>query len=156
MTTMLTLDTPRFGTIEYCADDVVRFAEGVLGFPNLHSYLILEHKPGSKFRWLQSIEDSNLSFLVADPNEFVSNYDLEINDQSAETLHLTAETLVLVYTIVTIPRGAPDQLTLNLAGPIVINAVTREAKQFVIENPVFGVKHKPDIRSSKSEEENAA
>lgn len=141
MTTKLTAQTSRFGEIEYSTDAVLTFCDGLLGFPLFKSYAIIEHKEGSAFRWLQSLDEPGLAFLVVDPFVFVNTYEFEINDRDANDLKLAEDTPRVVYTIVTIPRGKPDEMTMNLAGPIVINAETRDAKQFVIEHPGFPVRH---------------
>jgi flagellar assembly factor FliW len=42
---------------------------------------------------------------------------------------------------VTIPKGNPEAMTLNLAGPIVVNAQNRVAKQIVLTDESFGIRH---------------
>ena len=57
-------------------------------------------------------------------------------------LELTDETPILVYTICNIPNGNPEGMTLNLAGPIVINAQSQRARQIVLESDAYPVKFK--------------
>lgn len=139
--------TSRFGEIEYTKEDVLTVREGLLGFEGFTKFLLIEHKPDSPFRWMQSLQRPELAFLVVDPFQFFADYDVVLTDQAAEDLELTPTTGQVVYTIVTIPRGKPDDMTVNLAGPIVINADTREARQFVVENPAFSVKQRLVIES---------
>lgn len=135
-----TVSTIRFGVIEYTAEDVIRLVGGILGFPSYEQYLILQHKEGSPFRWLQSLDEPSLAFLVVDPSHFLSDYAPEMELRHALDLQLTEETARLVYTIVTIPRGKPEEMTLNLAGPIVINAECGIAKQVVLDDPAYSIK----------------
>lgn len=138
---MMTTLTARFGTIEYGELDVVTFPLGLPGFENHRRFVIINHKDGSPFRWLQSVEDGALAFLVVDPATFFSDYAPEMDESDSQFLSLTETTPRLVYTIVTIPKGNPEAMTLNLAGPIVVNAQNRVAKQIVLTDESFGIRH---------------
>lgn len=150
MTTTASFITSRFGAIDFQDDDVITISGGLLGFPDSRRYVLIQHKTGSRFRWLQSLDDGQVAFLVVDPAEFFANYAPEISDHVASQHGLTAETPRLVYTIVTIPRGKPEAMTANLAGPIVINCDTRRGVQLVIEDPAYGIKHPIGVNSQQS------
>lgn len=149
MTTMESTATTRFGTIEYLPQDVVCFPEGLLGFSETQRFVLIQHKEGSPFRWLQSLEDRNLAFLVVDPSTYVADFAPEMPDSVARELSLDEETPRLVYTIVTIPRGRPQDMTLNLAGPILINAASGQAKQVVLDSDTYPIRYRvvPEVKS---------
>ena len=134
--------TTRFGTIHYGEEDVVTFIDGLIGFPDLRRFVLLSHKPESPFRWLQSLEEAKIAFLVCDPAGFVQNYEPSISESTAQELGLMAETPRFMFTTANIPHGQPEEMTLNLAGPIVINAESRQAKQLVIEDEAYTIKHR--------------
>ncbi len=127
------LNGTRFGQIEYLEEDVLTFERGMIGFDHCHRYLIISHKPESKFQWLQSIEEPGIAFLVTDPTGYVDGYGVEIEDEEAGEMGITSDTSIMVLTTASIPKGVPGQITLNLAGPIVINLETRCGRQFVVE-----------------------
>jgi len=89
---------------------------------------------------LQSVEQGEIAFLVIDPAHYVSDFAPVMPEKLANELKLTEETPRLVYTIVTIPRGKPEEMTLNLAGPLVINAESGQARQIVIEDDAFPIR----------------
>ncbi|MCB0826571.1 MAG: flagellar assembly protein FliW [Armatimonadetes bacterium] len=140
MMTQQAFATSRFGEIKFTKEDVVNFANGLLGFPKAQQFVLIQHKEGSPFRWLQSVESEELAFLVVDPAEYVTNYAPDMPNSMAQSLNLSEETPRLVYTIVTIPRGKPKDMTLNLAGPIVINAESGQAMQTVLENDEYEIR----------------
>ena len=143
--------TTRFGTIEFEALDIVTMSDGVLGFAQCTEFLILQHKEGSPFRWFQCINAPEVAFLVVEPTHFIKDYVLQVHPSQLETIGLTDPTAALVYTIVTIPRGNPEGMTLNLAGPIVINAANRQAKQLVLDDPRWPLKYsviQPDAKAA--------
>jgi len=142
MMTSNAIETTRFGTVEFSTEDVVNLRGGLLGFPSSQRYIVIQHKEGSPFCWLQSVESGDLAFLVVDPGHYVTDYAPEMPEQVATDLQLSEETPRLVYTIVTIPKGKPDDLTLNLAGPILINAESRTAQQVVVEDNRYPIRYK--------------
>lgn len=153
---MMNLSATRFGDIEFAEDDVVHFPEGLIGFPNSTSYLILSAKPGSPFRWLQSIDEPALAFLCTDPQHYVPTYAPELSARHARELEMNPETCRMVLCTVAIPRGKPEEMTLNLAGPIVVNAEVRRGRQIVLEDGAYTIKHRVFPQTDKATEPLAA
>ena len=140
--TQLTTDTARFGRLTYTNEDLVTFDQGLVGFPSLTSFVLIQHKEDSPFRWMQSVDDGEVAFLVVDPAHCVQDYAPEIPETAVETVGIQEATPRLVYTIVSIPPGKPEEMTINLAGPIVVNLENGRAKQIVLEDACYPIKHK--------------
>jgi len=152
----MNLNGTRFGQIDYTEDDVVVFEEGLIGFARCREYVLLSTKEGSPFRWLQSVEDPCLAFLVVDPHYYVDSYAPAIEDFEAVKLGIDRDTPCVVYTTAAIPAGSPSDMTINLAAPIVINPTSRKAKQLVIEDPAYTIKHRVFPAANRTEEKQAA
>ena len=142
--------TTRIGVIEFEADDVLSFPDGLFGFPEQRRFVLVQHKEGSPFRWLQCLDDGNLSFLVVDPAHYVTDYAPPMPKAASDALRLDELTPMLVYTIVTIPSGRPEDMTLNLAGPVVINCATNLGRQIVLDDEAYPVRHRAFAEKSKS------
>ncbi|MFX7895014.1 flagellar assembly protein FliW, partial [Acinetobacter baumannii] len=71
MTTTMTptqeITTTRFGVVPYTDEDVITFEDGLVGFPTFSRYVVICPREDSPFRWLQSLEEPALAFLVAEP-----------------------------------------------------------------------------------------
>ena len=67
------ITTPRFGTIDYDKDDVISFPTGLVGLPQLVEFVLIEHKEGTPYRWLQCLTDPEMAFLTADPTTSTSS-----------------------------------------------------------------------------------
>jgi flagellar assembly factor FliW len=132
----------RFGEIEFAPTDVLFFKEGLIGFPGLREFILLSHKEASPFRWLQSVQEPAMAFLAALPHHFVPDFNPELPAAVVEALSLEEETERYLLTTATIPAGRPDDMTVNLAAPILVNANTRSALQFVLEDEAYTVKHR--------------
>jgi flagellar assembly factor FliW len=132
----------RFGTVEFESNDILSFNEGLIGFPALKHFVMVSNKPDSPFRWMQSIEDPATAFLLADPIKFYADYSPEISEKDQNTLGVEAETPCLVYVTASIPPGHPEEMTLNLAAPLIINALSRVGKQVILEDEAYTIKHR--------------
>ena len=104
MTKYMKLVTARFGEIDILDEDIVMFPEGLLGFSEFHRFVILNSQEGSPFRWLQSLDDGNLAFVIIEPVNFLFSYDLDISDADADYIGLQKPEDAVLYSIVTIPE----------------------------------------------------
>lgn len=139
----------RVGVIEFGPDDVLSFPDGLLGFPDQRRFVLVQHKENSPFRWLLSIDDTDLAFLVVDPAEYVTDYAPPMPKRASDALRLDHTTPMLVYTIVTIPSGHPEDMTLNLAGPVVVNCEAGLGRQIVLDDEAYPVRHRAFAHSGE-------
>ncbi len=135
------IDSTRFGRIEVDEEAVITFSQGLFGFEGYRRFVILRLDEKSPFRWLQSLEEPSLAFVVIEPRHFMPDYAPTISDADVEALQLREDTPYLTFVIVTIPPGKPEEMTANLMGPIIINAATRMARQVIVEDEHYSTKH---------------
>jgi flagellar assembly factor FliW len=136
-----TVETTRFGSVEFDVDQVIYFVDGLPGFFNLRSFLLIPHNDDSPLNWLQSIDEPGLAFAVIDPWLLFESYkpDLsEINLESLEIHNVTDDDLI-VLAVLTIPEN-PQDMTANLKAPIIINAKLNKAKQVVLNTDEYLIK----------------
>ncbi len=131
--------TTRFGLVEIDDSSVVRMPRGLIGFEELTAYCLIQHRPDAIFRWLQSIDEPSLAFVVADPSQFFADYDVEIPDAEAEKLRLDKADDAQVLTIISISEGGRE-ITANLAAPIVINSKELIGTQVVLQDNRYSVR----------------
>jgi len=136
------LTTTRFGEIEVDDDLVFNFIEPILGYENLSKFILLDHTADSPFKWLQSTEDSNVAFPVTFPAFFGINYEFVIPEEKAKLLELTNAENLLSFNITCVPQGNPQNSTVNLIGPIVINMENKKGMQLVLTNSSYTTRHK--------------
>ncbi len=134
------IETDYRGEVEYTESDVIHFEEAMYGFEGLKEFLLIgsleEELP---FHWLQSIEDTNLTFVITDPFLFVEEYDFELDEFTTEQLELENIEDLIVYTTVIIPDSV-EEVTVNLKSPIIINIRTKKAKQVILKED-YAYKH---------------
>src|SRR3989338_5346640 len=116
------LFTSRFGEIDIEEDKLINFTQGLLGFPDVKRYIVLDH-----------------------PNN------PDIDEHDLKGLNITEAEDCGIISIVTIPHGEPEKMTANLQGPVLVNLRTREGKQIVLESDKYPLRYSliKDIPVSK-------
>lgn len=145
------ISTTRFGELEINSELIFSFIKPVLGYEHLSKYVLVDHTPGSPFKWLQSVEDKDIAFPVTVPGYFGMDYQFTIPQEDANNLEITNANDVLTLNIVNIPAGEPQNATINLIGPLVVNMENKKAMQLVLASSNYAVKHKLFADTAKNE-----
>jgi flagellar assembly factor FliW len=118
----------------------IRFAAGLPGFPHVHTFHLKPWgPPGSPYLLLSAVDDPDVGFVVVPPWVFYPEYEFDLDDTTAERLGLVVADDAIVLAVVTL-RDRPDEATLNLLGPIVVNRHTHEAAQVVLPTTSYSVR----------------
>jgi len=118
----------------------ITFPAGLPGFPQAHRFELAPWGPaGSPFLLLSSVEDAEIGFVVVPPWVFYPEYEFELDTGTAERLGLAASEDAVVFAVVTL-RERPEESTLNLLGPIVVNRFSHEAAQVVLPSAGYSVR----------------
>jgi len=135
----LKIKTTRFGTITIEEEKIITMPFGMLGFPDVKRYVILQHKENSPFFWYQSVDDPALAFVIMSPFLFKPDYDVDVEKVLKEMSWNEEEKQdnLELYVVVNIPKGAPDKMTANFIGPILINNKIHQAVQMVISDSPY-------------------
>src|SRR6478672_7986415 len=118
----------------------IRFAAGLPGFPHVHRFRLAPWgPPGSPYLRLRAVDDPDVGFVVVPPWVFYPDYEFDLDDVTADRLGLRDAEEAIVLAVVTL-RDRPEEATLNLLGPIVVNRYTHEAAQVVLPTTSYGVR----------------
>ncbi|MBE5857615.1 MAG: flagellar assembly protein FliW [Lachnospiraceae bacterium] len=136
------INTRIFGEVDIADEKIVTFPQGIIGFPDLNRFtLIFDEEKGvnAGIRWLQSIDEPNFAMPVMDPLFVKTDYNPQVEDAIFDTIGGIDNDEVLVLVTVTVPKEIKN-MTVNLKGPIIINAVTRKAIQVIVDGDENEVK----------------
>jgi len=128
------IHSTRFGDLECPEEKVIKIPSGVIGFPLSTRYLVLDHDRDVPFKWLQSLDQEELAFVIMDPVWFKPDYRVTIALDEIVELGRVDERDLVLFVILTIPSDDPSRMTANLRGPVVVNAGTRIAKQLILHD----------------------
>jgi flagellar assembly factor FliW len=138
--TKLEIDTKPFGKMEIDERQILEFPFGLLGFEEFRRFALIEESAEVVFKWLQSLEEKNLAFILIQPELFQPNYRPLIGRSELETIGLESTDEALVMVIVSIPGDDPQKMTANLQGPILINRVKKLGRQFISRDETHPVR----------------
>ncbi len=118
----------------------IEFPSGLIGFPDLSSFQLLEPSDAYPLKFLQPLERDDIHFVAIDVAAIKSDYVVPLSDEDAQALALEDPSDALVLALVVIPED-PRQMTANLAGPILINLKSRQGRQIVLNTDRFPLKY---------------
>lgn len=143
------IDTARFGHFSVNDEDVIRFPKGIPGFET-HKEWALAGEENNPIKWIQSLSDGDVALPVVNPLTLMNSYNARLPEGSL--MLLEAETVgdLALLIVVSIPPGAPWDMTANLRAPLVINHKKRIGRQVIAENEEYDL-HAPVLSSSMRE-----
>ena len=136
------INTRIFGEIDIEEEKILTFDKGIIGFPDLRLFtLIHDEEVGANagIRYLQSMDEPGFAMPVMDPLVVKPDYDPEVNDELLSGLGELNQDNILVLVTVSVPSDL-TKMTVNLQGPIVINADERKAAQIIVDSSEYPVK----------------
>lgn len=134
-------ETTRFGEVDVLPEDIYVFPEGLLGFPDCTRYTFIDSDGTEPFRMMQSLDNSNLAFVIIEPAMVFPKYAFDITKEDLKYLKASAIEGLIVYAIVTMASDLKD-VTVNLQGPLVVNNETRLGHQFVLVHTDYTTREK--------------
>jgi len=143
--------TKYFGTLEYSADAVVEFPDGLPGFEQRRCFLVLRQPATEPLVFLQSLEQPDLCFITLPAQAACPGFRLAIPPEDLEALQLRPYQQpvmgreVLCLTIISIAEDAT--VTANLLAPLVINLQTRRGRQPIMVESEYSHRHRLDTHS---------
>ncbi|MCE7792724.1 flagellar assembly protein FliW [Salipaludibacillus sp. CUR1] len=147
------IETKYSGPTEINPDNIIQFDQGLPSFEDEKAFVLLpfSDEPGP-FYILQSTVTPGLAFAVMTPFSFFPDYEVKLSDQLLETLDITNEQDVALFTVLTL-KETIEESTANLRGPIVINTARKKGKQIVLNDSGYETKHslKQPAASGKKE-----
>ena len=135
------INTRVFGEVDIADDKIIRFPAGIIGFPDLTDFTLIHdvEKGVDTIHWLQSIQEPGFAMPVMDPLLVLPTYNPEVEDELLKPIGNWELDDVLVLVTVTVPSDL-TKMSVNLRGPIVINAEEKKACQVIVEGDEYAVK----------------
>lgn len=135
------INTKVFGEIEIADDKIIHFPSGIIGFPELTDFALVhdEEKGIGSIHWMQSVQEPAFAMPVMDPLLVRPDYNPEVDDELLKPIGKLKQDEILVMVTVTIPSEL-TRMSVNLKGPIVINAAEKKACQVIVEGEGYEVK----------------
>lgn len=114
-------------------ENIIRFSEGLPGFPSDREFVMVQTPEEKPFAWMQSINDPNLRFAVVDAYSWVKDFTLEVDDSELQEMGSLNPLDYAVYFILRMEKK-DNRTTLQAKpnAPVLVNIRTRQAKQVIV------------------------
>ena len=143
-TETISVDT-RFGTYEFTPQNTVVMPQGLIGFADqqLFGLANLPEPAPDDFKLLQSLGDLPLSFIVMPVTAAAAPIGPADVEEACTAAGVTPEMACLLFVVTIRPKadGVGIDMTTNLRAPIVFDPETRLARQHVLANSQYPVRH---------------
>lgn len=130
----------KLGSVKIDTEKIIEFEYGIPGFENLRKFALLQPESSFPIMWLVSLEDKQVAFPVISPQLIRSDYEIILPKDISEYLQLEKPEDAAAVCILTIPQNKED-ITINLAAPIIISLNNNKGIQLLIENTEYKIRH---------------
>lgn len=124
------IQTRDFGMMDVQEKDILFFTQPIYGFEELKRFVMLTDDEMEGFMWLQSLEESEICFILLNPLLAKPDYAPCL---PADVKAALGAGDYEIFGTVAIPEDF-HQSTINLKSPIVINPATQKAAQVILED----------------------
>lgn len=129
---------------------IITFTNGILGLEQYKRYVLLDHPGTDVIKWLEAVDAPEIALPVTNPFYFFPNYSPKISRENLLQIDIKSPEEAIVLCVLTIGSN-PKDITINLKAPIVINADSRLADQFIAENPEYNIREPLQLKRACSD-----
>ncbi|MFJ5769131.1 flagellar assembly protein FliW [Psychrobacillus sp. NPDC093180] len=142
------LKTAYMGEVETDTSSFITFDRGIPGFEKERNFILLPIENNDAFHVLQSVQTVELAFIVTNPYEITTDYSFELDEATVHALQIQDEKEVAVLAIVSL-KETIAQSTINLKAPIIFNSTNQKAKQVILNDESYPIRHLISSESQK-------
>lgn len=146
------IQTKFFGEIELTSEQCWHFPKGIPGFEDEKEFTIIPIEENKMFQVLQSVNTSDIALIVANPYVLVEDYSFNIDEPTIELLNIEKQDDIFVLGVLSLKEPL-EKSTINLQAPVIFHKVTKVAKQMIINDNKFAVRHIIGSQPTLSKEE---
>ena len=106
---------------------------GIVGFPGLTRFRLMDGGEENPFHLLQSEEKSHVHFSLIDPLLLRPDFHLSLTPDQLEELEVSAAGDLESYVIVTVPDN-PRKMTVNFRAPFLVSRTSMVGMQVLLDD----------------------
>lgn len=136
------IPTLQFGSVDIEEEKIISMPKGMPGFPGKERFILLSHEEIDPILSFQCVDDPDLAFALMDPFLFMGDYTVAL-DAAVRDMAWAVEKPeeLFLYTIINASSDRPEEITANLAGPLLVHTGVNEAVQLVVTDDRYPHKH---------------
>lgn len=131
------VETAQFGLQDVPEAQIFDFPKGIPGFEDHTQFAVID-LPESPFAYLQSLQEAQISLLIADPFIFYPDYEFDLSESVVEEMELNSS--LMIRSVVTLQQDTVRS-TINLLAPLVFNLDNRSGRQVILHSTEYQSRH---------------
>ncbi len=128
----------KLGTFDIDEKEVILFKNGLPGFESLRKFCLISRMDTEPIKWLVSLEDEQIALPVVDPWIVMSNYSIQLDEESLKKLEYPKKDRTLVMVVIDLHS---ENVSVNMLAPIIINLDKGVGEQVIVEDERYSVRH---------------
>lgn len=129
------IDIERLGLKDVSIDPetLFTFPNGIAGFEDCKRFKLFHEEGKPTVFWLQSVDDTDLSFPIVAPESLDIEYQIELSDADCEMLDLKQAEDATVVVIVYRSEAEGGKIAANARSPVILNTHSRKGMQKILQ-----------------------
>lgn len=129
------IDIERLGLKDVSIDPetLFTFPKGIAGFEDCKRFKLFHEEGKPTVFWLQSVDDTDLSFPIVAPESLDIEYQIELSDADCEMLELKNAEEATVVVIVYRNEAEGGRIAANARSPVILNTNSRKGMQKILQ-----------------------
>ncbi len=128
----------KLGTFDIDEKEVILFKNGLPGFESLRKFCLISRMDTEPIKWLVSLEDEQIALPVVDPWIVMSDYSIQLDEESLKKLEYPKKDRTLVMVVIDLHS---ENVSVNMLAPIIINLDKGVGEQVIVEDERYSVRH---------------
>ncbi len=116
------ITTLQFGNLSVSEEHIFYFDQGLLGFDDLHEYVLISEEETVPFKWLMSLEEPEIGFPLLSPWHIDLTYD------PGKDFDIQKEVVMIVITL----EDDIGLMTGNMKAPVIFDVEHQKARQVIL------------------------
>ncbi|WOV85003.1 flagellar assembly protein FliW [Sporosarcina jeotgali] len=136
----MNIQTKFHGEIEIKDISQWTFPNGLPGLEQEKTFVLLPIEGNNTFQVMQSTTTPIIGLIVSNPFPLVPDYSFKIDDSTIELLNIQSQEEFTVLVIMSLKQPF-ETSTLNLQGPLIFNTNNQKAKQMILNDTKYNLRH---------------
>ena len=121
------INTNYFGELEIDEEFIFHFKDGMLGFEDLHDYVLISEESTAPFKWLISVDEPEIGFPLLSPWHIDVFYDPGIK------YDMEKQALFVVITL----EDENGEMSANMKAPVIFNIDNQTGEQIILQSDKY-------------------
>lgn len=138
------IETKFHGQLTIKKEQTWTFPKGLPGFEDEKVFVLLPIEGNEVFQVLQSTKTAMIAFIVTNPFTLMNNYTFKIDEPTIDLLKIQDQSEVFILNVLSLKEPF-EASTINLQAPLIFQTTVKKAKQMILSDTQYSMRHPIDM-----------